>query len=246
MPSTSHSQLPPALSPQSPESPQSPSSWHPRPPVAYETDVTMTNEPIAAQSPRSATMSPQPLSERPLPEPEFEVEGMVPVPDQPDESQKQPDQDEEMASPENDASGGGNTGEGAVARPPNTTMGESSSRRRLRCEKQSPVVGELYEVDIWGPVGNGPRWVEDRGLVGLGHEFSLMRSIPTTPSSFLRPGSKFEGSQESERQRYDVEVEIKYVDMRESFLCGYLKIQGMTSFPFKRPRSGPLIWVLQV
>ncbi|CAP71548.1 uncharacterized protein PODANS_6_950 [Podospora anserina S mat+] len=228
MPSTSHSQLPPALSPQSPESPQSPSSWHPRPPVAYETDVTMTNEPIAAQSPRSATMSPQPLSERPLPEPEFEVEGMVPVPDQPDESQKQPDQDEEMARPENDASGGGNTGEGAVARPPNTTMGESSSRRRSRCEKQSPVVGELYEVDIWGPVGNGPRWVEDRGLVGLGHEFSLMRSIPTTPSSFLRPGSKFEGSQESERQRYDVEVEIKYVDMRESFLCGYLKIQGLT------------------
>ncbi|KAL7628467.1 hypothetical protein AAE478_002670 [Parahypoxylon ruwenzoriense] len=27
---------------------------------------------------------------------------------------------------------------------------------------------------------------------------------------------------------YDVQVEIKYVDLRESFLCGFLKIQGLT------------------
>ncbi|KAK4200354.1 vacuolar import and degradation protein-domain-containing protein [Triangularia verruculosa] len=228
MPSTSRTQLPSVLSPQSPESPQSPSSWHPRPPVAYETDVTMTNDAVAPQSPRSATMSPQPLPEERQAAGQFE--GVIPVPDQPDESQKQAEQDAETNSADNEAGAaeGSNTGEGAVARPPNTTAGESSSRRRSKYERPSPIVGEVHELDGWGPVGQGPRWVEDSGLVGLGYEFSHMRSIPTTPSSFLRPGSKFEGSQESERQRYDVEVEIKHVDMRESFLCGYLKIQGLT------------------
>ncbi|SMY20274.1 unnamed protein product [Zymoseptoria tritici ST99CH_1A5] len=47
-------------------------------------------------------------------------------------------------------------------------------------------------------------------------------------TSFLRPGSKFRGTQQSDRQVYDVQVEIKDVDMAESFLCGYLRIQGLT------------------
>lgn len=50
--------------------------------------------------------------------------------------------------------------------------------------------------------------------------------IPSAPSSYLRSGSRFHGTQQSERQVYDVQVEIKHVDMRESFLCGYLRIQG--------------------
>ncbi|TKA28750.1 hypothetical protein B0A50_03078 [Salinomyces thailandicus] len=54
------------------------------------------------------------------------------------------------------------------------------------------------------------------------------RHIPRTTSSFLRPGSKFKGTQQSDRQVYDVQVEIKDVDMAESFLCGYLRIQGLT------------------
>jgi len=49
---------------------------------------------------------------------------------------------------------------------------------------------------------------------------------PSQTSSFLRPGSKFHGTQQSDRQVYDVQVEIKDVDMAESFLCGYLRIQG--------------------
>ncbi|RCI14205.1 hypothetical protein L249_5947 [Ophiocordyceps polyrhachis-furcata BCC 54312] len=61
-----------------------------------------------------------------------------------------------------------------------------------------------------------------------GMAYSSMRMIPILPSSFLRPGSKFHGTQQSERQVYDVQVEIKHVDMRESFLCGYLRIQGLT------------------
>ncbi|KAK8062520.1 vacuolar import and degradation protein [Apiospora hydei] len=62
----------------------------------------------------------------------------------------------------------------------------------------------------------------------MGYDFSNARITPTSYSSFLRPGSKFHGTQQSERQIYDVQVEIKYVDLKESFLCGYLKIQGLT------------------
>ncbi|KAL2129546.1 hypothetical protein VTI74DRAFT_7630 [Chaetomium olivicolor] len=106
--------------------------------------------------------------------------------------------------------------------------GEGSSRRKSRTEQLSPVEGEVHELDVWESIGRGPRWVEDSGLGGLGLEYSHVRVIPPPPPRYLQPGSKFVGTQQSERQRYDVEVEIKYVDMRESFLCGYLKIQGLT------------------
>jgi len=72
----------------------------------------------------------------------------------------------------------------------------------------------------------GPGWGPDRSMLGMGYEYADPRVIPISPSSYLRPGSKFHGTQQSERQRYDVQVEIKHVDLRESFLCGYLRIQG--------------------
>ncbi|KAL8693252.1 MAG: hypothetical protein Q9218_001886 [Villophora microphyllina] len=58
--------------------------------------------------------------------------------------------------------------------------------------------------------------------------YGLPRLIPTITSSFLRPFSKFHGQQQSDKQMYQVDVELKYVDMAESTLCGYLKIQGLT------------------
>ncbi|KAF1834250.1 hypothetical protein BDW02DRAFT_569265 [Decorospora gaudefroyi] len=63
----------------------------------------------------------------------------------------------------------------------------------------------------------------------LSSPFPAHRFLPVTSSSLLRPGSRFKGSQTSDRQQYDVEVEIKHVDMRESFMCGYLRIKGLTS-----------------
>ncbi|KAI5370355.1 putative vacuolar import/degradation protein Vid24 [Septoria linicola] len=51
---------------------------------------------------------------------------------------------------------------------------------------------------------------------------------PSSTTSFLRPGSKFRGTQQSDRQVYDVQVELKDVDVAESTLCGYLRIQGLT------------------
>ncbi|EYE95314.1 GID4/VID24 family protein [Aspergillus ruber CBS 135680] len=62
----------------------------------------------------------------------------------------------------------------------------------------------------------------------LSYEFSNVRLLPNYTSSFLRPGSKFTGTQQSDRQVYNVDVEIKHVDMAESYLCGYLRIQGLT------------------
>ena len=61
------------------------------------------------------------------------------------------------------------------------------------------------------------------------HYPELERNRYTTPNSttsFLRPGSKFRGTQQSDRQVYDVQVELKDVDLAESTLCGYLRIQG--------------------
>ena len=54
--------------------------------------------------------------------------------------------------------------------------------------------------------------------------------IPNFTSSFLRAGSKFKGTQQSDRQNYKVEVEIKSVDMNESELCGYLRIEGIRAW----------------
>lgn len=54
------------------------------------------------------------------------------------------------------------------------------------------------------------------------------RLIQTHTSSMLRAGSRFRGTQQSDHQKYSVEVDIKTVDMCESFICGYLKIEGLT------------------
>ncbi|KAL8697285.1 MAG: hypothetical protein Q9224_002389 [Gallowayella concinna] len=61
--------------------------------------------------------------------------------------------------------------------------------------------------------------------------FRLPRMTPILTSSFLRPSSKFTGQQESDKQKYQVEVELKYVDMAQSSLCGYLKIEGKDDCP---------------
>ncbi|KAF2172297.1 hypothetical protein M409DRAFT_17531 [Zasmidium cellare ATCC 36951] len=60
-------------------------------------------------------------------------------------------------------------------------------------------------------------------------ELEMNRHVsPTSTTSFLRPGSRFRGTQQSDRQVYDVQVELKDVNLAESFLCGYLRIQGLT------------------
>lgn len=53
--------------------------------------------------------------------------------------------------------------------------------------------------------------------------------MPQHTSSFLHNGSRFVGTQQSDRQVYNVSVDIKHVDMRESFVCGYLRIEGLSA-----------------
>lgn len=48
------------------------------------------------------------------------------------------------------------------------------------------------------------------------------------PASLLYSGSRFKGHQKSKGNRYDVEVVLQHVDEENSFLCGYLKIKGLT------------------
>jgi hypothetical protein len=48
----------------------------------------------------------------------------------------------------------------------------------------------------------------------------------------LLPGARFLGVQQSGRATYDVEVVLQNVDLSKAFLCGYLKILGLTDeFP---------------
>ncbi|XP_015786693.1 glucose-induced degradation protein 4 homolog [Tetranychus urticae] len=51
-------------------------------------------------------------------------------------------------------------------------------------------------------------------------------------SSLLYNGSRFAGHQKSKGNSYDVEVILQHVDKANSYLCGYLKIIGLTEeFP---------------
>ncbi|KAG9242618.1 vacuolar import and degradation protein-domain-containing protein [Calycina marina] len=97
---------------------------------------------------------------------------------------------------------------------------------------EASAVGMLspMSVDVEKPEEHDMSHLNNKHLssLSMGYDFSNIRLIPTSSSTFLRSGSKFHGAQHSERQVYDVQVEIKHVDMRESFLCGYLRIQGLT------------------
>ncbi|KAK3938815.1 glucose-induced degradation protein 4 [Diplogelasinospora grovesii] len=244
-------QTPPQSVPERAPSPPSPSSWHPHPPPPYSVQAAdpaiMDDD---AEASRSATMSPSPQSrsddnEDHDMEPQQGPEGMVDATlgDTEDSSHKQSDIDEDMLEIAGNEPGHGqetrrqtdsrdSSSETRVAAPRRTRTADTSASSRgvkHKADLISPVTpGELDDLDMWDLAGNAPRWIEDSGLVGIGYEYSQMRVIPTSPSSFLRPGSRFTGTQQSERQRYDVQVEIKHVDLRESFLCGYLRIQGLT------------------
>ena len=47
-------------------------------------------------------------------------------------------------------------------------------------------------------------------------------------SECLYPGAKFKGEQKSKTQRYQVDVQIDYVNWEQSYICGVLNIIGLT------------------
>ena len=59
-------------------------------------------------------------------------------------------------------------------------------------------------------------------------DFSSIRLTSQYPSSLLRPGSRFTGTQQSDRQIYNVDVNILTLSIPQSTLTGYLRICGLT------------------
>ncbi|KIW99664.1 uncharacterized protein Z518_11077 [Rhinocladiella mackenziei CBS 650.93] len=59
-------------------------------------------------------------------------------------------------------------------------------------------------------------------------EFSHRRLRPQYPSATFQPYSKFKGTQQSDRQIYNVEVTVLTVDIEQASMSGYLQICGLT------------------
>ncbi|KIW67597.1 hypothetical protein PV04_06835 [Phialophora macrospora] len=59
-------------------------------------------------------------------------------------------------------------------------------------------------------------------------DFSHRRLRPQYPSATFQPYSKFKGTQQSDRQIYNVEVTFLTVDIEQSSMSGYLQICGLT------------------
>lgn len=76
----------------------------------------------------------------------------------------------------------------------------------------------LPTIQEAGPV---PLWMD----VAPGADQRLLQSIQI---STLYSGSVFRGEQKSGRSSYKVTVTFQHVDLKESFLCGYLHIKGLT------------------
>jgi len=72
----------------------------------------------------------------------------------------------------------------------------------------------------------------DRELDWSGHvkpwDFSGRRLRPQYPSATFQPYSVFKGTQQSDRQIYNVEVTILTVDVEQASMSGYLQICGLT------------------
>jgi hypothetical protein len=59
-------------------------------------------------------------------------------------------------------------------------------------------------------------------------ECSRKRLRPQYPSATFQPYSKFKGTQQSDKQVYNVEVTLLTVDLEQSTMSGYLQICGLT------------------
>ncbi|XP_061830324.1 glucose-induced degradation protein 4 homolog isoform X2 [Nerophis lumbriciformis] len=56
---------------------------------------------------------------------------------------------------------------------------------------------------------------------------------PGVATSLLYSGSQFRGYQKSKGNSYDVDVVLQHVTPEDSYLCGYLKIRGLTEGKFQ-------------
>ncbi|KAF9988442.1 hypothetical protein BGZ75_009389 [Mortierella antarctica] len=102
-----------------------------------------------------------------------------------------------------------------------STGGNKNSITRLKQQQQlqHPAVGGLAllrkpHTSALQP----PKWH---------NPFEPVRLLPSR-TAHLAAGSRFQGKQKSGSSSYDVMVDIKHVNLKESSLCGYLHIKGLT------------------
>lgn len=112
-----------------------------------------------------------------------------------------------------------------------TPKSMSSIERPSPSTSPSPAIEDLDHEDhspsAIQPTTGSPHNVPDTSSPWT---FSQIRLTQESlyHTSYLRPGSRFTGTQRSDRQIYNVDVDIQHVSIPQSFLCGYLRIQGLT------------------
>ncbi|KIW31314.1 uncharacterized protein PV07_02971 [Cladophialophora immunda] len=132
-------------------------------------------------------------------------------------------------------------------------MSQGNTRQDI-CDTMVPAdeIGQQSgqgELGTWSPplmssandrAGGFPRAGDHSGNPGIDQElewsnndlkewdFSQRRLRPQYPSATFQPYSKFKGTQQSDRQVYNVEVTILTVDIEQCSMSGYLQICGLT------------------
>lgn len=111
---------------------------------------------------------------------------------------------------------------------------QESPERDMRDEYKVKSEASLHSAQQNEDVAHLPR-----GLAKVDLELNRYSQIPMWdmsdkppvskyPSSLFRPYAKYTGTQQSDRQIYNVEVTILTVDMKQCSLSGYLQIRGLT------------------
>lgn len=152
-----------------------------------------------------------------------------PLPEHAQEQDQEPAQTSGLVTPrpsENDGADDAKTGGDST-----TPAAPSKVAIPPLCDIPSPMSAEDAHEPLSASVPTGPEpsssSVTADALSFYVDPFPKLRFLPNSSSSFLRPGSCFVGSQKSEKHNFEVQVELQHVDMADSFLCGYLRIQGL-------------------
>ena len=112
---------------------------------------------------------------------------------------------------------------------PSNSSKESNSHISQPTSQSGSMAGTADPTELRGPCELGDI-TQASMKVSETPPFTLStkRLYPYYPSSFLRPGSKFYGTQQSDNQVYKVDVQILTLSVPESSLTGYLRICGLT------------------
>ncbi|KAI9018783.1 vacuolar import and degradation protein-domain-containing protein [Phycomyces nitens] len=96
-----------------------------------------------------------------------------------------------------------------------------------QCQKITSCEHAIKPNSIQSPKSHSPLLVyrkEDDPWVDISN-----RRIPNSKLGSLYSGSRFKGKQKCGDSEYEVLVDLKQVNIKESLLCGYLYIKGLTA-----------------